>query len=68
MYELMSHYEEAAARGEGQEEYDGLEITLEQGEGGGGGGEGACETLHVTRHTSHVTRHTSHVTRHTSRS
>jgi len=28
--ELMSHYEEAAARGELGEEYDGLEVTLEQ--------------------------------------
>ena len=28
--DLMRHYEEAAARGELEEEYDGLEITLEE--------------------------------------
>ncbi len=33
--ELMSHYEEAAARGELGEEYDGLEVTLEQASNAG---------------------------------
>ncbi len=33
--DLMRHYEEAAARGELEEEYDGLEITLEEARNAG---------------------------------